>query len=118
MPTCVRIHVLRNRCWSLTWARPHPTFSMRTYVRSAHKNNLLEVSRMRRFITGMTVLALVGAGAGCGSSSDGGSTTTEGGVDQVKVGVIPIVDVAPIYLGQKKGFFGNRKIELTMESGQ
>ena len=73
---------------------------------------------MRRFITGMTVLALVGAGAGCGSSSDGDSTTTEGGVDQVKVGVIPIVDVAPIYLGQKKGFFGNRKIELTMESGQ
>jgi NitT/TauT family transport system substrate-binding protein len=39
-------------------------------------------------------------------------------VDQVKVGVIPIVDVAPIYLGQQKGFFTNRKIQLTMESGQ
>jgi len=38
--------------------------------------------------------------------------------DQVKVGIIPIVDVAPIYLGQKQGFFANRKIELTMESGQ
>jgi NitT/TauT family transport system substrate-binding protein len=73
---------------------------------------------MRRFITGMTVLALVGAGAGCGSSSDGGGATTDGGVAKVKVGVIPIVDVAPIYLGQKQGFFTNRKIELTMESGQ
>jgi NitT/TauT family transport system substrate-binding protein len=73
---------------------------------------------MRRFITGLTVLALVGAGAGCGSSDDGGTTSTEGGVAQVKVGVIPIVDVAPIYLGQKQGFFANRKIELTMESGQ
>jgi NitT/TauT family transport system substrate-binding protein len=73
---------------------------------------------MRRFITGMTVLALVGAGAGCGSSSDDDAATTGGGVDQVKVGIIPIVDVAPIYLGQQQGFFKSRKIELTMESGQ
>ena len=73
---------------------------------------------MRRLITGMTVLALVGAGAGCGSSSSDGDTATGGGVDQVKVGIIPIVDVAPIYLGQKQGFFSKRKIELTMESGQ
>jgi NitT/TauT family transport system substrate-binding protein len=73
---------------------------------------------MRRFITGMTVLALVGAGAGCGSSSGSGPATDDGGVAQVKVGIIPIVDVAPIYLGQKQGFFKNRKIELTMESGQ
>jgi len=73
---------------------------------------------MRRFITGMTVLALVGAGAGCGSSSDDDAATTGGAVDQVKVGIIPIVDVAPIYLGQQQGFFKSRKIELTMESGQ
>ncbi|GAA3919303.1 ABC transporter substrate-binding protein [Actinoplanes auranticolor] len=73
---------------------------------------------MRRFITGMTVLALVAAGAGCGSSGDSGGGTTDGGVAKVKVGIIPIVDVAPIYLGQKQGFFANRKIDLTMESGQ
>jgi NitT/TauT family transport system substrate-binding protein len=70
-----------------------------------------------RFITGMTVLALLGAAVGCGSSGGGGSTTS-GGVAQVKVGIIPIVDVAPIYLGQQKGFFKTRNIELTMESGQ
>ncbi|WP_305783577.1 ABC transporter substrate-binding protein [Symbioplanes lichenis] len=71
---------------------------------------------MRRIVAGLTALALA-AGAGCGSSG-GGGTTTENGIDQVKVGVIPIVDVAPIYLGQQKGFFAGRKIELTMESGQ
>jgi NitT/TauT family transport system substrate-binding protein len=72
---------------------------------------------MRRFFAGMIAAALVAVLAACGSS--GGSTNkTSGGVDQVKVGVIPIVDVAPIYLGQQKGFFNNRKIQLTMESGQ
>jgi len=70
---------------------------------------------MRRFIAGMAVLALVAAGAGCGG--DGGGSGS-GGADKVKVGVIPIVDVAPIYLGQQKGFFSSRAIELTMESGQ
>jgi ABC-type nitrate/sulfonate/bicarbonate transport system substrate-binding protein len=30
----------------------------------------------------------------------------------------PIVDVAPIYLGKQKGFFSNRNIELTLETGQ
>jgi len=72
---------------------------------------------MRRFIAAMAALALVAAGAACGSSGDGG-TTTAGGVAKVKVGIIPIVDVAPIYLGQQKGFFKTRDIELTMESGQ
>ena len=72
---------------------------------------------MRRFIAGMAVLALVAAGAGCGSGTDGGGTDGDG-TDKVKVGVIPIVDVAPLYLGRQKGFFKSRNIELTMESGQ
>ncbi|AGZ42132.1 ABC transporter substrate-binding protein [Actinoplanes friuliensis] len=73
---------------------------------------------MRRLVAGMAVLALAAAGAGCGSSGGGDAPTTADGVAQVKVGVIPIVDVAPIYLGQQKGFFKSRNIELTMESGQ
>jgi NitT/TauT family transport system substrate-binding protein len=60
--------------------------------------------------------ALMGA-AGCASTSPVGGTAADG-TNQVKVGVIPIVDVAPIYLGQQKGFFASRKIELSMESGQ
>lgn len=67
---------------------------------------------MRRLIAAAAVLALA---AGCGSS---GGDADEGGVDQVKVGIIPIVDVAPLYLGQQRGFFKTRGLELTMESGQ
>jgi NitT/TauT family transport system substrate-binding protein len=73
---------------------------------------------MRRCIAGIATAVLVAAVAGCGSSGTSGGSATTGGATKVKVGVIPIVDVAPIYLGQKKGFFASRKIELTMESGQ
>src|SRR5690349_12235535 len=85
---------------------------MRTFVRNANAINRRSV--MRRVLIGVAIAALVAGAGACGSSekSEGDS------VDQVKVGVIPIVDVAPIYLGQQKGFFTNRKINLTMESGQ
>jgi NitT/TauT family transport system substrate-binding protein len=73
---------------------------------------------MRQFIAGLAAVALIGTAAGCGSSGGSDASTTQDGITQVKVGVIPIVDVAPIYLGQQKGFFKSRKIELTMESGQ
>jgi NitT/TauT family transport system substrate-binding protein len=73
---------------------------------------------MRRFIASLATAALVTAAAACGSSGSSGAATSDNGTTQVKVGVIPIVDVAPIYLGQKKGFFASRKIQLTMESGQ
>ncbi|MFI5800851.1 ABC transporter substrate-binding protein [Streptomyces sp. NPDC051677] len=76
---------------------------------------------MRRRVLGLAVAVLTVAGAaGCGSSSsatdasssDGGKTT------EVKVGIIPIVDVAPLYLGKEKGFFSSRGIELKMEAAQ
>jgi NitT/TauT family transport system substrate-binding protein len=72
---------------------------------------------MRRTLAGIVATLLLGAVVAC-SSSGGSGGTTKDGVDQVKVGVIPIIDVAPIYLGKQKGFFSSRKIELTMESGQ
>ena len=37
-----------------------------------------------------------------------------GEITEVTVGVIPIVDVAPIYLGKEKGFFRERGIDLKM----
>lgn len=37
---------------------------------------------------------------------------------EVTTGVIPIVDVAPIYLGREQGFFEDRGIELNLETGQ
>jgi NitT/TauT family transport system substrate-binding protein len=60
----------------------------------------------------------VAASAACGSSDTTSNPPTTGGSTDVKVGVIPIVDVAPIYLGKEKGFFSKRGINVTMESGQ
>ncbi|WP_430783380.1 ABC transporter substrate-binding protein [Actinoplanes sp. G11-F43] len=73
---------------------------------------------MRRLLAGLAAVVLAGSLAACGTDGDSGGTTTEGGVDKVKVGIIPILDVAPIYLGQQKGFFASRNIELTLEAGQ
>ena len=73
---------------------------------------------MRRSLVLLVALALLAA-AGCGSSGDdNGGQASGGGTKQVKVGVIPILDVAPIYLGKEKGFFSKRGIELTLETGQ
>lgn len=51
-------------------------------------------------------------GTGSDTASGGGETT------QVTVGVIPIVDVAPIYLGDEQGFFEERGIELELVQAQ
>ncbi|MFF7446485.1 MULTISPECIES: ABC transporter substrate-binding protein [unclassified Streptomyces] len=77
---------------------------------------------MRRRVLGLgaALIVLVGV-AGCGSSDSGtsGSSTTGGsGTTTVKVGIVPIVDVAPLYLGQQKGFFSSRGIKVEMIAAQ
>jgi NitT/TauT family transport system substrate-binding protein len=55
--------------------------------------------------------------AACGSSGDNSSDAgggSSGGTTKVSVGVIPIVDVAPIYLGKEQGFFSDRGIDLDL----
>jgi len=54
----------------------------------------------------------------CGGSDDEATPSTPGQPDKVNVGVIAIVDVAPIYLGKEKGFFSNRDIDLTLTTAQ
>ncbi|MEU6374970.1 ABC transporter substrate-binding protein [Streptomyces sp. NPDC046909] len=74
----------------------------------------------RMFGLGAALITLVGV-AGCGSSDSGtsGSSSSGGGrTTTVKVGIVPIVDVAPLYLGQKKGFFGSRGIKVEMVPAQ
>ena len=71
---------------------------------------------MRRGLAGIVVAALL-ALAGCGD--DGGSSGAgEGGVTKVKVGVLPISNVAPLYLGMKKGFFKEEGLEVEPSIGQ
>jgi NitT/TauT family transport system substrate-binding protein len=72
---------------------------------------------MRRVLT--AVLAAGGlALAACASPAAQGGGGDDAAADKVTVGVIPIVDVAPIYLGKEKGFFSKRGIDLRLESGQ
>jgi NitT/TauT family transport system substrate-binding protein len=74
---------------------------------------------MRRLVTTFAAVALLLAAAACGDNADepaaGSNPSTP---DKVNVGVIPILDVAPIYLGNEKGFFSNRNIELTLTQAQ
>ena len=70
----------------------------------------------------LPALAAVAAAAllagACGGGSGGGSATSSTGVTKIKVGVIPIVDVAPIYLGIKQGFFSAEGLDVSLESAQ
>ena len=71
---------------------------------------------MRRLLAPIAALALLTTA--CGGSDGGGTAPTdESGTRQLTVGVIPIVDVAPIYLGQEQGFFEERGIELELVPG-
>lgn len=76
---------------------------------------------MRRLLPGLTAGTLLLTVAACGSSGGSGSTGasgSSGGVTTVSVGVIPILDVAPLYLGQKKGFYQKHGLKLTTTSAQ
>ncbi|MET8981158.1 ABC transporter substrate-binding protein [Streptomyces sp. NPDC004539] len=75
----------------------------------------------RRLVGIALVVSSVTGLAGCGSSDSGGteaSSSAGGKTTRVTVGIIPIVDVAPLYLGQKQGFFADRGIDLKMVSAQ
>lgn len=68
---------------------------------------------MRRKLAALLISSALLVAAGCGDDGDGDGGTS--GPDQVAVGLIPIVDVAPLFLGQQQGFFASRNIELTTE---
>jgi NitT/TauT family transport system substrate-binding protein len=67
---------------------------------------------MRRILAAVALTATLLATAAC--SSDDDQSDQAGVGTKVSVGVIPIIDVAPIYLGKQKGFFSNRGIDLTL----
>ncbi|TXS54509.1 nitrate ABC transporter substrate-binding protein [Streptomyces sp. uw30] len=75
---------------------------------------------MRRLSAGLAAGALLLVGTACGSSDDGSpdAGASSGGVTTVKLGLIPIVDVAPLYLGQKKGLFEKQGLKLEFTTAQ
>ncbi|WP_371101245.1 ABC transporter substrate-binding protein [Streptomyces sp. PU_AKi4] len=74
----------------------------------------------RRLLIGLTALSVLTAATACGSSGsdEPDRAGSSGGTTDVTVGLIPIVDVAPLYLGQKKGFFSERGLKLDFSSAQ
>lgn len=71
---------------------------------------------MRRILAalaGSTALLLSACGGG------GGATDSEGsGPDDITVGLIPIVDVAPVYLGIEEGFFEERDLNVKVQTAE
>ena len=74
-------------------------------------------------LAGSVSLALAACGGGDeetpaedGGSQAGGSSPAE--MVTVEVGVIPVIDVAVLYLGQEQGFFEDRGITLNFNTGQ
>ncbi|WP_030243344.1 ABC transporter substrate-binding protein [Streptomyces sp. NRRL S-455] len=75
----------------------------------------------RRPLIRLAAVSVLFTAAACGSSDKGGASdpgAPSGGVRTVKVGLIPIVDVAPLYLGQKQGFFEKRGLKLEFTTAQ
>lgn len=75
----------------------------------------------------LSVLALVAGVAlsGCGSGGSGASSTVSAasgsgtaGTVKVTVGVLPILDVAPLYLGVQKGIFSKHGLDVSIKPAQ
>jgi len=66
---------------------------------------------MRRILAVAAIAATLLASSACKSDEDRSAPPH---LTKISVGVIPIVDVAPVYLGKAKGFFASRGIDLTM----
>lgn len=76
---------------------------------------------MRRLLVCLAAASVFVAATACGSSDPsgaGGEGEGSGGTTTVKIGLIPILDVAPLYLGQKQGFYSKRGIKLEISLAQ
>ena len=71
---------------------------------------------MRRLVTSVLAVLALGAVAACGA--DSGSNTTSEGLEKINVGIIPTVDVAPLYLAQEKGIFAEHGLEVELKEVQ
>ncbi|MFK4639433.1 ABC transporter substrate-binding protein [Paenarthrobacter histidinolovorans] len=75
---------------------------------------------MKSYTAVLAVSALL-LTAGCSSaplSQSQSSGTAGAGEEKIQVGIIPIVDVAPIYLGQEQGFFKDEGLALELVPAQ
>ncbi|MFJ2352722.1 ABC transporter substrate-binding protein [Glutamicibacter sp. NPDC087673] len=67
-------------------------------------------------LASISVLALAACSSGSPSGGADNSADAQGSLEQITVGVIPIVDTAPIWLGDAKGFFADEGLDLEIET--
>jgi len=82
-----------------------------------------QLPAFRRVGLPVVVALLAATLAACGGDDDGGGASASPGstsaeLKKVSVGVIPILDVAPLYLGIQKGFFAEHGLEVTPQPAQ
>jgi len=68
------------------------------------------LSGIRRLSAVLIAVACLLTAASCGDDGGGGGDSS--GTQTLKVGVIPIADVAPLYLGIDKGFFKEEQLKI------
>jgi NitT/TauT family transport system substrate-binding protein len=74
---------------------------------------------MRRTLAVVAVAAMLLTSAACKPDDDRAAPAAAAAkTTKIGLGVIPIVDVAPVYLGKAKGFFRSRGIDLTLVQEQ
>jgi NitT/TauT family transport system substrate-binding protein len=74
--------------------------------------------RQRLAFAALAVLATGLLGACGGSSTSSTAASGSNGTTSVTVGVIPILDVAPIYVGVQQGFFKAQGLDLKLRTAQ
>jgi NitT/TauT family transport system substrate-binding protein len=73
---------------------------------------------MRRIRWCAVVVAVTAIGMGCGGGGDDDGGGSAKGPRTLKVGVLPIADVAPLYLGMQKGFFAREGLKIEPQPAQ
>ena len=76
------------------------------------------MKKIRAILAAASLILLTACGGGGDSSTGSGGAQGAGGTTKVKVNVIPIIDVAPIYLGKEQGFFAEQGLEVELVTAQ
>jgi NitT/TauT family transport system substrate-binding protein len=67
----------------------------------------------RRAVALVLSTLVVGAGSACSDRHDQAAAAT-----RLEVGIVPVIDVAPLYLGVSKGFFASRRLDVVPKPSQ
>ncbi len=65
---------------------------------------------------GIFALSACGSGSPSGGSAESSGNAGGGALENITVGVIPIVDTAPLFLGDSKGFFKDEGLALDIQT--